>query len=106
MIYILDESENPVFIEVEFAAPYEIYNYSGDFYDSIEYVKSNWGEVISNGAFFGNYKLKIDGNISYNMFLEIGYYKCVCLISCNDIITQDLLRKIAESFVAYYPPRE
>lgn len=102
-LYIVDEEKKPIMIET--------HSYSGpekndqgatetnDFYGSLTNLRILSSAVLSNGAIYGKVLMKRGELQTQNFFLELGSSRRILLIIWDDTIDENMVTKIAASFV-------
>ena len=104
LIYIVDGNKKPMMIETHsYSGPGE--NEQGicetnDYYKNITNLRTVSSFALSNGAVYGEVLMKCGETQTYNYYLEIGYGRSVLMIFWDKTINEDMVKKIASSFIA------
>lgn len=103
-IYFTDVDANPIMIQT--------FSYSGidenqhgkeesnKFFSKVINIKTLTSAVLSNGAIYGKALVEKDDCESEKYYLELGYERKILLIIWEETLNDELVKKIARSFVA------
>lgn len=107
-VYFSDKTNDEVclFQSNSFAGDSE--NETGDVesnivYDEFQNIMCTKSNVLSNSAIYGECRVSADGNQENKHFVEFYYSddSCILFISTDNSVTDDIIKKIAESYTAY-----
>ena len=106
-IYFSDKTNDEVCLFQSYSFAGDSENETGDVesnivydeFQNIMYTKTN---VLSNSATYGECKVSADGKLKKSLFVELySDDSCILFVSVDNIVTDDIIKKIAESYTAY-----
>ena len=106
-IYFSDKTNDEVCLFQSYSFAGDSENETGDVesnivYDEFQNIMCTKSNVLSNSAICGECQVSGDGNLENSHFVE--FYiddSYILLISADNSITDDIIKKIAESYTAY-----
>lgn len=106
-MYFSDKTDDEVCLFQSYSFAGDSENKTGDVesnivYDEFQNIMCTKSNVLSNGATYGECKVSADGKLKNSLFVE--FYSddlFIQFISEDNSITDEIIKKIAESYTAY-----